>query len=408
MSSTRERLRRALSTVAGRLVAPLARRMAATRGGRAATAGARRGLSIVDDAAASPVRTERTVGTLGIALGVGFGICFVTGLLSHLVQHPPDWFAYPARPVQLYRVTQGLHIATGIALVPLLLAKLWAVYPKLFERPPVRDLGHLLSRISVTVLVVSALTEVVTGGLNIARWYAPMPFFFPVAHHWTAWIAIGALLIHAGLKAPIVARALRRPVPATGRRAFLATIGAAVGVVTLTTVGQTVRPLSRLDVLAPRRPDIGPQGLPVNKSAVEAGVTRAGPDFRLRLVGPRPRTLTLAELTALPQHTVVLPIACVEGWSATARWTGVRVRDLLALMAAPPGSRLRVESAQRGGLYRASTLPAAHCRDPLTLLALRIDDAELDLDHGYPCRLIAPSLPGVMQTKWVDRLEVLS
>jgi hypothetical protein len=389
------------------VVGQLAARVSATRVGRALTRGARRGLSIVDDAAASPVRTERVVGTLGIALGAGFAICFVTGILSHLVQHPPGWFAWPSRPVQLYRVTQGLHVATGIALVPLLLAKLWAVYPKLFERPPVRDLGHLLSRVSVAVLVVSALTEVVTGGLNIARWYAPMPFFFPVAHHWTAWIAIGALLVHAGLKAPAVARALRRPVPTAGRRAFLATVGAAVGMVTLTTVGQTVRPLSRIDVLAPRRPDIGPQGLPVNKSAVEAGVTRAGPGYRLRLVGPRPHTLALAEIAALPQHTVVLPIACVEGWSATARWTGVRVRDLLALMAAPPGSRLRVESTQRGGLYRASTLPAAHCRDPLTLLALRVDGAELDLDHGYPCRLIAPDLPGVMQTKWVDRLEVL-
>ncbi|GAA4205812.1 molybdopterin-dependent oxidoreductase [Actinocatenispora rupis] len=370
------------------------------RGGRAA-------LSIVDDAAASPVRTERVAATLGIALGVGFGICFGTGILSHLVQHPPGWFGWPSRPVQLYRVTQGLHVATGIALVPLLLAKLWTVYPKLFERPPVRDLGHLLSRLSVTVLVASALTEVVSGGLNIARWYAPMPFFFTVAHHWTAWVAAGALLVHSGLKAPVVARALRRPVPSGGRRAFLATVGAAIGVVTLTTVGQTVRPLSRLDVLAPRRPGIGPQGLPVNKSATEAGVSRAGAEYRLRVVGPRSRELSLADLTALPHHSAVLPIACVEGWSASARWTGVRVRDLMALVGAPPGSRLRVESVQRGGLYRASTLPAAACRDPLSLLAMRLDGAELDLDHGYPCRLIAPNLPGVMQTKWVTRLEVL-
>ncbi|NED59399.1 molybdopterin-dependent oxidoreductase, partial [Streptomyces sp. SID10244] len=29
-----------------------------------------------------------------------------------------------------------------------------------------------------------------------------------------------------------------------------------------------------------------------------------------------------------------------------------------------------------------------------------------DIDHGFPVRLIAPNLPGVMQTKWVGRIEV--
>jgi DMSO/TMAO reductase YedYZ molybdopterin-dependent catalytic subunit len=187
----------------------------------------------------------------------------------------------------------------------------------------------------------------------------------------------------------------------------LGAVGAAVGVVTVVSVGQTFRPLSRLDLLAPRRPDIGPQHLPVNKSAVEAGVTRAGDRYRLRIDGPHPRTVTLAELTSLPHRTVALPIACVEGWSATGHWTGVPIPHLLALVGAPVGSRLRVESAQHGGLYRAATLPAAHCRDPRSLLALRLNGAELDLDHGYPCRIIAPNLPGVLQTKWVERLVVL-
>ena len=38
---------------------------------------------------------------------VAFGVCFLTGLLSHLIQHPPGWFWWPSRPVGLYRVTQG-------------------------------------------------------------------------------------------------------------------------------------------------------------------------------------------------------------------------------------------------------------------------------------------------------------
>jgi DMSO/TMAO reductase YedYZ molybdopterin-dependent catalytic subunit len=48
-----------------------------------------------------------------------------------------------------------------------------------------------------------------------------------------------------------------------------------------------------------------------------------------------------------------------------------------------------------------------HARDPLTLLALRLNGEELSPDHGYPVRLIAPNRPGVLQTKWVGQLEVL-
>jgi DMSO/TMAO reductase YedYZ molybdopterin-dependent catalytic subunit len=35
-----------------------------------------------------------------------------------------------------------------------------------------------------------------------------------------------------------------------------------------------------------------------------------------------------------------------------------------------------------------------------------VNGEPLSLDHGYPCRLIAPDRPGVMQTKWVSALVV--
>ena len=41
-----------------------------------------------------------------------------------------------------------------------------------------------------------------------------------------------------------------------------------------------------------------------------------------------------------------------------------------------------------------------------TLLALRCNGEVLHIDHGYPTRLIAPNRSGVLQTKWVGRLEV--
>jgi DMSO/TMAO reductase YedYZ molybdopterin-dependent catalytic subunit len=68
---------------------------------------------------------------------------------------------------------------------------------------------------------------------------------------------------------------------------------------------------------------------------------------------------------------------------------------------------IRVVSAERPGLYSSSVLPARHVADPLTLLALRLDGDPLPLDHGYPCRIMAPDRPGVLQTKWVRELVVL-
>lgn len=366
----------------------------------------------------SRLRSPWLTARLGVALGVAFGICFVTGLLSALIQHPPAWFGWPSQPIWLYRVTQGLHVATGIAAIGLLSAKLWSVYPKLFAWPPARDVRHGLERISVLVLIGAALFQLTTGVLNVAAWYSLMPFGFISAHYWVAWLAIGAILLHVAVKLPIIQGGLSRrraPSPAvtTGgltRRGFLAAVGATVGLLTLATVGQTLRPLSRISVLAPRRPDIGPQGLPVNTSAVAAGVTEVirDPGYRMVLSGPSgTRELTLVDLQGLPQTTVELPITCVEGWSATGRWSGVRVVDLMALVGGAAGAAVTVESLQRGGSYSTSVLDAAHAADPLTLIALRLNGEPLHADHGYPARLVAPNRPGVMQTKWVAVVRVV-
>ncbi len=364
----------------------------------------------------SPLRSRRLTAHLGLALGVAFTICFTTGLISHFIQHPAWWFRWPSRPVNLYRITQGLHVATGLVAIPLLLAKLWSVYHRLFEWPPVRNLAHAVERLSITVLVVAALVQLTTGLLNIARWYTPMKFFFTVTHYWTGWIVIGALVVHLGVKLPLIVAALRRRTAPPSdvdrqRRGLLAAVAATAGLITVVTVGQTVRPLARLALLGPRRPDIGAQGLPVNKAASAAGVTETArdPAYRLVVEGPERRiALTLDELAELPQHTVTLPITCVEGWSASAEWTGVRVRDLLDLVGAPASADVRVESLETGGLYRTSMLAPSHSRDRLTLLALRLRGERLALDHGYPCRLIAPNRPGVLQTKWVAKVVVLS
>ncbi|MTD42965.1 molybdopterin-dependent oxidoreductase [Conexibacter sp. W3-3-2] len=378
-----------------------------------------------EDAFPSRLHDERVAALLGIALGVAFATCFLTGLYSHFAQTPLSigFLSMPASPAWLYRVTQGLHVASGTAAIPLLLVKLWVVYPQLFAWPPVRDLPHALTRLSLAPLIAGSIFLLFTGLLNTARWY-PWEFGFRETHYWVAWVTVGSLLVHVGAQLVVLRRtvgptarrrlAVEAPEPpgdGLSRRGLLTATAAAVGAVTLATVGQTVRPLKDLSVLAPRLPDVGPQGLPVNRSAAGAGVLDLirDPEYRLTVTGAveRELSLTLAELQALPQHDADLAITCVEGWSAGATWSGVRVRELLELAGASPDAEVRVRSLQRRGSFRSSELNVPHAQHPDTLLALRIDGEELHPDHGFPCRLISPNRPGVQQTKWVTRLEVL-
>ena len=372
---------------------------------------------------------------LGRWFGAAIAICFLTGLLSHFQQDPVSWLPVPSRPVWGYRVTQGVHVFTGIVSVVLLLAKLWTVYPRLFatlpRRPSKDALRTVLERGSIAVLVSCTALQLFMGFVNTVQWY-PWPFPFRQLHYALAWVIVGALLVHIAVKLPLIranwfakqsplpeattlpqAPPRREPLPLAtagmSRRALFATVAGAGAVVGLTAAGQSVTPLGDLAVLAPRRPGVGPQGLPVNRTAKDAGVVRTATaaDWRLTIVGPRPLSFSLAELNELPQVDVRLPIACVEGWSQNARWAGVRFTELLRRCGAGSEARVRVVSLERNGAYGVSELPANFAHDPSTLLALRLNGSPLDLDHGYPARLIAPNRPGVLQTKWVDRLEIL-
>ncbi len=382
---------------------------------------------------------------LGIALGVCFVVCFVTGLVSHQVQDPASWFHWPARPAGLYRLNQGLHVTTGIAAIPLLLVKLWVVFPKLFAWPPFRSVAQLLERLALLPLVGASLFLLVTGVGNVNIW-RPYDFSFRTGHYAGAWIVVGALVVHVGARwattravvtarvhgtvppgavaavtaaaapppAPPPVPAERAAVPATGsglsRRAFLGTTAAASGALVLFTVGQTVAPLRSLALLAPRRPDSGPQGFPVNRTASSVGLADVDlAAYRLEVVGPgvtTPLSLGYDDLRALPQHEATLPIACVEGWSTNQRWRGVRVRDLLDRAGARPGATVTVVSLQESARQKTSSLSPGQASDPDTLLALEVGGEVLHPDHGFPARLIGPNRPGVQQTKWVGRLEV--
>jgi DMSO/TMAO reductase YedYZ molybdopterin-dependent catalytic subunit len=83
----------------------------------------------------------------------------------------------------------------------------------------------------------------------------------------------------------------------------------------------------------------------------------------------------------------------------------VRLADLARMAGVPAPRAARVMSLQRGGAFGQARLQANQIAHPDALLALRVNGADLSLDHGYPARIIVPALPGVHNTKWVASID---
>jgi DMSO/TMAO reductase YedYZ molybdopterin-dependent catalytic subunit len=366
------------------------------------------------------------VARVGRVLGIMFAVCFVTGLISHYEYHPWHWLPIPATPSWGYRLTQGTHVITGIAILPLLLVKLWTVYPKLFQWPPVRSALHALERLSVGLLVASALVEVVIGFLNILQWY-PWKWSFLFVHYTLAYVAVGAVLLHIAVKLPTIRDGLATPIASPrdvltlqdqpvapedahvaglSRRGLITAAAAGVAVVATVTVGQVVTPLAPVALLAPRRPRSGPLGIPINRTAEQAGTTRIAvdPSWRLSVLGPRSFMLTIDEMEGLDASDARLPIACVEGWSAAGRWRGPALIDIVTRAGGDADSRIEFESLERAGAFRKSVLAGPQVAR--ALLATHLNGHRLTVDHGYPLRLIAPDHPGVFNTKWLQTIRI--
>lgn len=403
----------------------------------------------------SPLRGPWLTSVLGAVLLVGIPLLFLTGLLSYAAYNPDlgganehtgdkgllgvYLFDWPTRPVWLYRLTQGIHVIGGLALVPVLMAKLWSVIPKLFSWPPAKSPAQAVERLSLLLLVGGGVLTFATGIINIQYWYV-FPAGFYATHLYGSWIFIAALIVHVvvrfrrlvtslgGTRLRDVLRtrtaetcaepadpaglvAAEPAAPTMSRRGALAFVAGGSLLLTGLSIGQTVGgpTARRLALLAPRggyAEGSDPNDYPVNKTAAARGVTAAqtGSEWRLRLRGDRTLQLSRDELMSLPLHTARFPLACVEGWSTVRTWTGVRLADLAAMVDVPEPADVFVQSLQQRGSFGSVFLRRNQILDSDALLVLRVNDVDLSLDHGFPARIMVPNNPGVHNTKWVSTM----
>ena len=139
----------------------------------------------------------------------------------------------------------------------------------------------------------------------------------------------------------------------------------------------------------------------------------------------KPLRLSLAEIQRLPQVERVVTLECAgngraffeprvagiqwrKGAVGTARWRGVRLRDVLARAAPKPEAKHIAFDGADTGMVTAPdfvrSVSVEKCLHPDTLLATHMNGAPLLIEHGFPLRLITPGWEGAACIKWLTKI----
>jgi DMSO/TMAO reductase YedYZ molybdopterin-dependent catalytic subunit len=116
----------------------------------------------------------------------------------------------------------------------------------------------------------------------------------------------------------------------------------------------------------------------------------------------RPLLITLADLQKLPRVSQRVNHYCVEGWTAVATWTGVRVKELARLAGAMPAARYVDFQSFDDGYHESWDRESA--LHPQTLIAYGFDGQLLGPAHGAPARLHSPVKLGYKNTKYLTKV----
>ncbi len=197
------------------------------------------------------------------------------------------------------------------------------------------------------------------------------------------------------------------------RRRFLELVGGSLGAVSLGYLG--VRAIAAAPPAPASGSTLGRLPAPVTPPEDFYVVSKDlfGPprisasSWRLSLAGTRAVSLSLAELSAMPQVDQFQTLECISNpvggtLISNGSWRGVPLARLVELTGVPVGTDQLVFQCADG--YTES-LDLAQGMHPGTLLALRLDGRPLPAEHGYPARILAPGLYGMKNPKWLTGMR---
>ena len=147
-------------------------------------------------------------------------------------------------------------------------------------------------------------------------------------------------------------------------------------------------------------------GRPPQDKAYQRLQAGAFADWRLTVDGmvAQPASLSLAQLRSYPSRSQITHLACEEGWSFIAEWTGVPLSHVLKLVGILPQARYVVYFSMQEGWWDSVDMDDA--LHPQTLITYGMNGSELPAGHGGPLRLRVPRQLGYKSVKYVTRLTV--
>jgi DMSO/TMAO reductase YedYZ molybdopterin-dependent catalytic subunit len=129
-------------------------------------------------------------------------------------------------------------------------------------------------------------------------------------------------------------------------------------------------------------------------------------DWRLAVNGmvKRPGTFSLAQIKSYPVRSQITQLACEEGWSYIAEWTGAPLSHVLDLVGAHPQAKYVVYYSIEPDWWES--IDMADALHPQTFLAYGLNGDDLPVGNGGPLRLRLPRQLGYKSIKYVTRLTV--
>jgi len=118
----------------------------------------------------------------------------------------------------------------------------------------------------------------------------------------------------------------------------------------------------------------------------------------------RPTSFSLAQLKGYPSRSQITHLACEEGWSFIAQWTGVPLSHVLDRVGVLPQARYVVYYSIQPDWW--DSIDMADALHPQTLLTLGMNGTDLPVGHGGPLRLRVPRQLGYKSVKYITRLTL--